>query len=160
MDISTLDTAHREFLNAAQRVVAAGGSTLAPPEGEWNADQIVAHVALVVATTLATTASVVSGTNATFDNRIPLDTWTIGHTTTLAGGSSGLQQRVRVLGETLCALAGNVLSDTELDGVSVLVVLARVLDRLGVDIHAVNDVSHAGKDFRAVSDTACEVENQ
>lgn len=115
MDTSTLHTAHVAFLNAAQRVADAGGSALDPPDGEWNADQIVAHVALIDAATLAAAASVVSGTNTTFDNRIALDRWTIEHTATLAGGSSGLQDRVRALGETLCALAGSVLRDAELD---------------------------------------------
>jgi hypothetical protein len=114
MDIGTLHAAHVAFLDAARRVADAGGSTLVPRAGEWNSDQIVAHVALVDAATLATAASLASGANTTFDNRIPLDAWTIEQVTALAGGVNGLQLRVRALGETLCALT-NVLSDAELD---------------------------------------------
>ena len=117
MDISPLHEAHLALLDAATRVADAGGSKRVPPPGEWNSDQILAHVALVDAATIAAASSVAAGVNTTFDNRVLLDNWTIERVSAIAGGSGGLQNRVRWLGESLCALVGSVLSDTELDTV-------------------------------------------
>lgn len=99
-------------MDAATTVADAGE---APPPGEWDADEILAHVALVTAATIATTAAVAAGAHTTYDNRLALDTWTIHHVTSLAGGSAGLRERIRTQGEALCTLAGPALSGTELD---------------------------------------------
>ena len=47
MDTVQLRQAHDRFLEAATRVAKAGGTDFAPPTGEWNFEQILAHVALV-----------------------------------------------------------------------------------------------------------------
>lgn len=83
-------------------------------DGEWDADRILAHIALVDAATLATAATVASGTVTTYDNRHSHDTWTTRRVTALAGGNAGLQDPIRRQGEALCSLSA-VLSDTELD---------------------------------------------
>ena len=114
MDVSQIHDAHDRFLETAARVAEAGGSDLPSPTGEWNFDQIMAHVALVDAASLAVVSSVAAGVNTVFDNRVLLDQWTIEQViarstaTTLAG-------RIRSLQHALCAVAGDVLSDPELD---------------------------------------------
>ncbi len=115
MDITPLHEAHLALLAAATKVADAGGSVRVPPPGEWNADQILAHVTLVDAATIAAVSSVAAGANTTFDNRVLLDRWTIDHVNALAGGNVGLRHRIRHLGEALCTLGGDVLSDAELD---------------------------------------------
>ena len=115
MDTVQLRQAHDRFLEAATRVAEAGGADLAPPTGEWNFEQILAHVALVDAASLTAVASVAAGVNTVFDNRVALDDWTIDHVITCAGSSDALAARVRSLGQTLCEVAENVLSATELE---------------------------------------------
>ncbi|TFV62477.1 UNVERIFIED_ORG: hypothetical protein E4P37_17110 [Bacillus sp. AZ43] len=101
-DSELLATAYRDLLEAAATVAAA--DTGDRPADEWDADQVLAHVSLVTATTLATVAAVASGTHALYDNRIASDGWTIGRLVRLAGGSAGLRDRIRAQGEALCAL--------------------------------------------------------
>jgi hypothetical protein len=115
MDTAPLRDAYRALLNAAATVADSGNTTPAPPAGEWNADQILAHVALVNAATIAAVSAVASGANTTYDNRIALDTWTIERAITLAGGNAGLRDRIRLQGDALCALGGPMLSEAELD---------------------------------------------
>ena len=109
-------TAHRDSfrqLLTAAATVAGAGPVPAPADGEWNADQILAHVALVSAATIAATAAVAAGAHTTYDNRLALDAWTIDRTITLSGGSAGLRDRIRGQAEALCAL-GPALSEAEL----------------------------------------------
>jgi len=115
MDTTTLRDAYRMCLDAAATVAGSGDARPTPPAGEWNADQILAHVSLVTAATIAAVAAVASGANTTYDNRTALDTWTIGRVITLGGGSAGLQDRIRRQGDALCALGGPALSEGELD---------------------------------------------
>jgi hypothetical protein len=115
MDTAPLRDAYRALLNAAATVADSGNTTPAPPAGEWNADQILAHVALVNAATIAAVSAVASGANTTYDNRIALDTWTIERAITLAGGNAGLRDRIRLQADALCALGGPMLSEAELD---------------------------------------------
>jgi hypothetical protein len=112
MDTTTLAAAYAALLDAATTVADAGE---APPPGEWNADEILAHVALVSAATIATAASVAAGAQPTYDNRLAQDTWTINRVISHAGGPAGLRERIRSQGEALCTLAGPALSATELD---------------------------------------------
>jgi hypothetical protein len=112
MDTTALTAAYDALLDAATTVAGAGE---APPPGEWNADEILAHVALVTAATIATAAAVAAGAHTTYDNRLAQDTWTINRVISLAGGTAGLQERIRSQGEALCTLAGPTLSETELD---------------------------------------------
>ncbi|HTF49795.1 MAG TPA: hypothetical protein VK735_20325 [Pseudonocardia sp.] len=115
MDTAPLRDAYLALLNAAATVADAGDTTPTPPAGEWNADQILAHVALVNAATIAAVSAVSAGAHTTYDNRISQDTWTIQHVITLAGGNAGLRDRIRVQGDALCALGGPTLSEAELD---------------------------------------------
>ncbi|MEU5538139.1 hypothetical protein [Streptomyces sp. NPDC020362] len=115
MDTTPLRDAYRALLDAAATVAGSGGTSPAPPAGEWNADQILAHVTLVNAATLSAVSAVAAGAKTTYDNRIALDTWTIERTVALAGGNAGLQERIRIQADALCALGGPMLSEAELD---------------------------------------------
>jgi hypothetical protein len=109
MDTTPLRDAYGELLEAAA-VVADGAD---PPAGEWNVDQVLAHVSIINAVTIAAASCVAAGTNTTYDNRIALDTWTLARVIARAGGNTGLRERIRRQGEALCALGA--LSDAELD---------------------------------------------
>lgn len=114
MDSDQLRAAYRSLFDAAATVTGSGGPNT-PPPGEWTADQILAHVSLVTAATIGAASAIASGANATYDNRLALDTWTIDRVITLAGGTAGLVDRLQRQADALCALAGPTLSDTELD---------------------------------------------
>ena len=114
MDTTPLQDAYRTLLKAAATVADAGDKSPVPPPGEWNADQILAHVTIVNATTIAAVSCVASGTNTTYDNRTALDTWTIERVISLAGGNAGLRDRIAVQGDALSAL-GAMLGEAELD---------------------------------------------
>jgi hypothetical protein len=114
MDTAPLREAYGALLEAAA-TVADSDDTIAPPAGEWNADQILAHAAILTATTIAAASCVASGANTTYDNRMALDTWTIDRVIAHAGGNAGLRERIRGQGEALCALGGPALSEAELD---------------------------------------------
>ena len=113
-DTTPLRDAYRALLDAAATVAGCGDGSPVPPPGEWNADQILAHVSLITAATIAAAATVASGANTTYDNRAALDTWTIERLTALAGGSAGLRDRIRRQADALCALSGPALSEAEL----------------------------------------------
>lgn len=112
LDTMPLRDAYRTFLDAAATVAAS--DALTPPSGEWNADQIVAHVGLVTAGTLATVSAVAAGTNAIYDNRLSADLWTIERVIARCKDSAGLRERVRAQGDALCAFGGAALSTDEL----------------------------------------------
>ncbi|SDI76186.1 hypothetical protein SAMN05192558_112173 [Actinokineospora alba] len=114
MNTTPLRDAFRALLEAADTVAKADSAPIAPI-GEWNADQILAHVAIVNAATIATLSAVASGTPTTYDNRVSQDTWTLSHVIEVAGGNEGLRERIHTQGEVLCALAGPILSETEAD---------------------------------------------
>jgi hypothetical protein len=114
LDTAPLRDAYRALLDAAAAVTDPDQPTPVPPDSEWNADQILAHVAIVTAATIATASCVASGTNATYDNRIALDTWTIDRLIVRAGGQAGLRDRIRRHGDCLCELGGPALSEAEL----------------------------------------------
>lgn len=115
LDTAPLQDSYRALLDAAATVANADDPNPAPPDGEWNADQILAHVSLISAATIATVAGIAAGANTTYDNRIALDTWTIERTIVHAGGNAGLRDRISGQAAALCALAGGAaLSDTEL----------------------------------------------
>ena len=114
LDTAPLRDAYETLLDAAAAVAGAGDPGPVPPAGEWDAGQILAHVAIVTATTIATVSAVAAGTSATFDNRTALDTWTIDRLVARAGGNAGLRERIRRQGDCLCALGGPALSEAEL----------------------------------------------
>ncbi|MFF7753450.1 hypothetical protein ACFZCP_30425 [Streptomyces sp. NPDC007971] len=115
MDTAPLRDAYRALLDAAATVDGSGGTSPAPPAGEWNADQILAHVTLVNAATISAVSAVAAGARTTYDNRIALDTWTIERVIALAGGNAGLRERIRIQADALCALGGPMLSEAELE---------------------------------------------
>ena len=115
MDTTGLRDAYRALLDAAATVADSGDPRPLPPAGEWNADQILAHVAIINATTITAVSAISSGANATYDNRMALDTWTIDRLTALAGGNAGLRDRIRCQAAALCTLGGPMLSDDELN---------------------------------------------
>ncbi|QIZ00539.1 hypothetical protein HEP87_50580 [Streptomyces sp. S1D4-11] len=115
MDTTPLRDAYRALLDAAVTVADSSDTSPVPPTGEWNAEQILAHVALVNAATIAAVSCVAAGSNTTYDNRVALDAWTIERLIALAGGNTGLRDRIRLQGDALCALGGPMLSDAELD---------------------------------------------
>ncbi|MEU3520058.1 hypothetical protein ABZ770_33135 [Streptomyces sp. NPDC006654] len=115
LDTAPLQDAYRALLDAAADVADADDPSPAPPDGEWNVDQVLAHVSLVSAATIAAVAGVAAGANTTYDNRIALDAWTIEQTIAHAGGSPGLRDRISGQAAALCALAGGTtLTDAEL----------------------------------------------
>jgi hypothetical protein len=131
MDTTTLRDAYRALLDAAATVAGSGDTSPVPPTGEWNADQILAHVAIINATTIATASAVASGAKTTYDNRLSHDTWTIEQVIALAGGNAGLQDRIRLQGDILRTLSGPMLSDAELDTLVPTLLLSN--DKLLVD---------------------------
>ncbi|MEU6275029.1 hypothetical protein ABZ871_21830 [Streptomyces populi] len=115
LDTGPLQDAYRALLDAAATVAGADDPSPAPPDGEWNADQILAHVSLVSAATIAAVAGIARGADTTYDNRIALDAWTIRRTIAHAGGNAGLRERISGQAAALCALTGGAaLSDAEL----------------------------------------------
>jgi hypothetical protein len=112
MTENELRGACQALLDAAATVGATG---VEPPPGEWNADQILAHVTLINAATIATAYSIAAGTNATFDNRTALDPWTLRRVIERAGGSTGLRERIRRQTDALATLGEPVLSPADLD---------------------------------------------
>lgn len=115
MDTTPLRYAYRALLDAAATMADLADPIPAPPAGEWNADQILAHVSLVTTATIAAASCVASGANTTYDNRTALDTWTIERVIALAGGNAGLRERIRHQADALCAFGGPALSEAELD---------------------------------------------
>src|SRR4029453_14857933 len=88
-------------------------SPVAPP-GEWDATQILAHIASVDAGVLATVYTVASGAEAMYDNRVSLEAPTLDRMTAITANSGGVGERIRRQGAALCA-AGEMLSEAELD---------------------------------------------
>jgi hypothetical protein len=115
MDTTGLHDAYDALLDAAATVTDSKDAILDPPPGEWSAEQILAHVAIINAATIAAVSAIASGANATYDNRMAQDAWTIERVIALAGGNAGLRDRIRVQRDALCALGGPMLSDAELD---------------------------------------------
>ncbi len=114
LDTTAVREAYRALLEAAA-AVADSGWPGAPAPGEWNGDQILAHVCLVTAGTIASVATVAAGEHATYDNRIALDTWTIDRVADQAGGYTGLVERLRCQAEILCGFGGSALTEAELN---------------------------------------------
>lgn len=115
MDTAPLRDAYGVLLDAAATVAGSGDPGPKPPAGEWNADQILAHVSLVTSGTIAAAAAVASGKNTFYDNRTTADPWTIERVIARAGGNAGLRDRICRQGDALCALGGPALSEAELD---------------------------------------------
>ncbi|GGQ93535.1 DinB family protein [Kitasatospora griseola] len=105
-DTAALHRAYQDVIAAAEE--AAGAEPAAVPPGEWDAEQVLAHVGSVTAGTLAAVAAVAAGSPATFDNRISQDSWTIGRVIDRTGGGPQLRRRIAAQAEALCALAASL----------------------------------------------------
>ncbi len=114
LDMTPLRDSYRALLDAAATVADTAGASPAAAASGWNADQILAHVTLINAITIGAVSAVSSGGNASYDNRLALDTWTIERAIAHAGGNAGLRDRIRLQRDALCALGGPMLSDAEL----------------------------------------------
>ncbi|WP_240929846.1 hypothetical protein [Streptomyces coryli] len=114
MDTTPLQDAYRALLDAAATVAAADTSPV-PPPGEWDADQILAHVSLISAATINAVSAAATATTTTYDNRTAHNDWTLDRVIALAGGNAGLRERIRLQGEALSALSGPMLAEAELD---------------------------------------------
>jgi len=100
-------------LRRAYDALLAADPTAVPPPDQWDTEQILAHVSLVTAVTISTVTTVAAGKISTYDNRPTQDRWTLQRVITLAGGETGLRQRIHAQAQALCALTA-VLSDAEL----------------------------------------------
>jgi DinB superfamily len=114
MNTTPLRDAYDALLEASITVLGPDDTSPAPPRGEWDATQILAHIASVDAGVLATVYSVASGAETTYDNRVSLDDATLDRVTAIMGDSDGLRDRIRRQGAALCAV-GEMLSEAELD---------------------------------------------
>jgi hypothetical protein len=111
MTVQPLAAAYQTLLTAAETVTATEQTP--PTPGQWNAGEILAHLCLINAATIATACSVASGSISTYDNRIAHDPWTLRRVISFAGSSAGLQSRIRLQGDALVAIASG-LSSAEL----------------------------------------------
>jgi hypothetical protein len=109
MDVIRLRQRHDEFL-----AVAEAGGFGPPPAGEWDADQILAHVALGEASGAAAALAIASGQRAVYDNRPSLDEWNLRRMVRQASGSGGMAGVVRRYGDLLCGIAAG-LTEPELE---------------------------------------------
>jgi hypothetical protein len=114
MDTTQLRDAYSVLLDAAITVLGSDDRSLTPPAGEWDATQILAHIASVDAGVLATAYTVASGGQATFDNSASLDIATLERVAATTGDNAGLRDRIRRQGDALCMLA-ETMSEAELD---------------------------------------------
>ncbi|MFD8597292.1 hypothetical protein ACFV1L_20040 [Kitasatospora sp. NPDC059646] len=105
-DTAPLHRAYREVVAAAEEV--SGAEPAALPAGEWDAEQVLAHLGLVTAGALAAVAAVAAGSAATFDNRISQDAWALRRVIDRASGGPELRRRVAAQGEALCAFAASL----------------------------------------------------
>jgi hypothetical protein len=110
---TALRDGYDDLLDAATTVAGTNLELSSPPEG-WNAEQILAHIVLVNAATISAASSAASGAIATYDNRLAQDTWTIERVISLAGGSEGLRNRIRLQADALCLIVAG-LKEIELD---------------------------------------------
>ena len=109
MDVTRLRRRHDEFL-----AVAEAGGFGPPPAGEWDAGQILAHVALGEASGAAAALAIAAGQRAVYDNRPSLDEWNLRRMVGEASGTDGLVGVVRRYGELLCDIAAG-LTERELE---------------------------------------------
>ncbi|MGW2313559.1 DinB family protein [Actinomadura luteofluorescens] len=112
MDTAPLRDAYRALLDAAE---SAADADTVPPPGEWNVEQILAHVIVINAVTITAVSAVASGSIATYDNRLAQEPWTIERVIAQAGGGAVLQNRIALQADAVCSLGGSMLSDAELD---------------------------------------------
>jgi hypothetical protein len=109
MDVTRMRQAHEDFL-----AVAETGGFGPPPAREWDADQILAHVALGAVSGGAAALAIAAGQRAVYDNRASLDEWNLRRMVGEGAGAGGMASVVRRYGELLCDIAA-ALTERDLD---------------------------------------------
>ncbi|MEV0221023.1 hypothetical protein [Streptomyces sp. NPDC050704] len=100
MDTAALRSAYDRLLDAAA-IPDLGDAD----DGGWNADQILAHLLSVDASTAGVALGVVAGARPTFDNRISLDAWNLDRIIAEHSGRADLLDHVRSQAAVLCDIA-------------------------------------------------------
>jgi len=104
MDTTPLRDAYDALLQASITVLGPDDTSPVAPPGEWDATQILAHIASVDAGVLATVYTVASGAEAMYDNRVSLEAPTLDRMTAITANSDGLRERIRRQGAALCEI--------------------------------------------------------
>ena len=107
MDVRALRQAHEDFLE-----VAKAGGFGPPPPGEWDAERLLAHVALAVA----------AGQRPAYDNRPSLDEWNLRRIVAEAGGLGELIELVRERGRLFCEVAAALSEPAGTVRINVLII--------------------------------------
>lgn len=100
MDVTALESAYRQFLDAA-----AGLRDGASPEGEWSSELVLAHVIVSDRMIAETAACVLAGGQPRFDNRASQSAPYLEVVARAAGGWDGLLAGVRQAADELMAVA-------------------------------------------------------
>ncbi|GAA5171401.1 hypothetical protein GCM10023321_69910 [Pseudonocardia eucalypti] len=103
MDTTALRAAYEKLLDAA-----ASPDLGEAADGGWNADQVLAHLISVDASTAAVALGVVAGARPTFDNRITLDRWNLNRIIGEHSGRADLIDHVRRQATLLCDIADHL----------------------------------------------------
>lgn len=117
MDVGALRKAHEDFLSVAE----AGGFG-PPPEGEWDAERLLAHMAATDAAIAAVALGVIAGQRPAYDNRASLDEWNLRRIVAEARGLPGLTALVREHGRLLREVAGALPEAAASTQVSILII--------------------------------------
>ena len=90
MNTDTLSSNYDDLI-----VYASSTSFGAPPDGEWDAEQVVAHLTTNDDLLLEVTLAVLAGRDASYDNAAAIDTSKLDALVDECGGMSGLVERLR-----------------------------------------------------------------
>jgi hypothetical protein len=124
---------HTEQLRAAYEDLtaeAAAGGFGPPPAGEWNAAQILAHLALNDTLLAGTIEQVLAGDAAAFDNTEAADWAKVTAYAEEHGGLTGTAEALRGTGRRVCELAGRITAEQAARTVPVFI---RDGDEIAVD---------------------------
>jgi hypothetical protein len=109
MDVTRMRQAHEDFL-----AVAEAGGFGPPPAGEWDADRILAHVALGEISGASAALAIAAGQRPVYDNRASLDEWNLQRMVREACDEGDMASLVRRYGGLLCDIAAG-LTERDLD---------------------------------------------
>jgi hypothetical protein len=109
MDTAALRKAYEELHEAAS---LPGASSLSgPKDGEWDVDQVLAHVLSVDAALAAAALAIVAGFRPSFDNRVSHDPANLRRIIAEHPGRGELADHVRSQGLLLCEVADQLSAD-------------------------------------------------
>jgi hypothetical protein len=106
VDVIALHRAHEDFIAGVE-----GASFGPPPVGEWDAQQVLAHVAATDLSIASVALAVAAGQHPRYDNRTTLDPWHLRVLTERARTDADLLAMVRTSGELLCSVAEHLSTD-------------------------------------------------